>query len=179
MIKRIWYNQVVRNGLFPLWWLVAAFLCFWLAQFPYLAASGEEAQKTITIEGIQQEIAQLQPPVDAEKISAIQSAIMLQSDEAQEFLSTLLNSRVDEIAQAESELAALGSDQGVEEMIRDKIYSLNFSLNATVEEFRARDEVVGLIAGVRDPKLRYELLKELDKKEQEEKEFERKTQLEN
>ncbi len=51
------------------------------------------------------------------------------------------------------------------EGIVTQIQSLNLGPSATVEDLRARDNIVAVIAGIQDPDLRYELLEFLSSKE--------------
>jgi hypothetical protein len=130
---------------------------------------------------IERAIMELAEPIDAEKISWIQSAIFQQEPEEQERLRQALDSRLDEFFKNNIEARDIGTtnesinitqtqelpsqDVLSYEELRSQINNLNLGPTATVEDLRRRDSIVAAIAHISDPRIRYDLLRYLETKE--------------
>jgi hypothetical protein len=129
-----------------------------------------------TVNEIETAIAEISAPIDGEKISWIQNAIMDQDLKEKERLRKALDKRLDEVFALKEQNFESMSFAKLEEKtsaprevsaqgLHGEIDGLNLSKDATVEDLRKRDELVGIIANVDDPTLRYELLQHLKTKE--------------
>lgn len=137
-------------------------------------ASSEDAMpeelmpSTASIETL---IQQVQSPLETEKVSDITFAIQeLDDEEAQARLEQVLNERLTQLGGAPvpsrtSTIPApeLESSSGD---LQTRIEMLNLGPAATVEDLRARDQVVADIAGLNDPLQREQLLQQLQQHEQ-------------
>jgi hypothetical protein len=127
---------------------------------------------------IEREIYNLNAPLDAEKISWIYNAISKCSDEEQEQLNKVLDSKMEDLfknnaAPQEFDTKSFPSledstqyEQPADyESIVREIDALKLGKDAAVEDLRTRDKIIAAVSGISDPKLRYDLLDYMNKKE--------------
>jgi hypothetical protein len=127
---------------------------------------------------IKREIYNLNAPLDTGKISWIYNAISKCSDEEQKELNEILDSKMAElfknnvtpyesnIKSSPSEENTIQHEQPADyESIAREIDGLKVGKGATVEDLRTKDKIISIISAISDPKLRYDLLEYLEKKE--------------
>jgi len=126
----------------------------------------------INIAEIERAIAKLTTPVDAEKMSWIQQAIVKQRPEVRKRLNRALDAKMTGFYKLPIKSSSTQSaDQPKEDLpvqndpapedIRMQIDDLNLSQNATVEDLLTRDKLIGEIAAIQDPVIRYDLIEYL------------------
>jgi hypothetical protein len=137
---------------------------------------------------IQGEIAYMSGPVDMMRIEQLRAFIMTRGPEEQQMLMPMLDAKVNMLQEQQNrmygnpaEYQQVSYPQEVSghvnedvpqapvtyEEIQWRIDCLNFRPDATVAESRERDAVVAVIAGIRDPDVRYKLIEYLEHKEKE------------
>ena len=141
------------------------------------AASAPSPEVPMAPGELETAIRSLTEPVDPNRLDELFSNLSRVEDpQEQERLEQLLDEKLQQLSDASvptvgAPVADAGNspspagqpleDWTVEEL-RARIQSLDLSPDSTVEDLRARDEVVFTIAGIADPLIRDELLKELD-----------------
>ena len=125
---------------------------------------------------IERAIAELAAPVDAEKMSLIQQAIVKQRPEERKRLNKVLDTRMAGLYELPAESSSASSADEPNDIspaqegpspedIRMQIDGLNLGQNATVEDLIMRDKLIAEIAGIQDPIIQYELIEYLQAKE--------------
>ena len=139
-----------------------------------LQAAAEDVRSSSDIETAIQD---LQEPIDYEQVNAISLHLMrIESAEERARLEALLDQRLRALmhiaepsdaleAPASEEHVAAGPQGPTLEELKVRIATLTLGPDATVDDLRARDELVASIAAIRDPIQREELLKELEETE--------------
>lgn len=124
------------------------------------------------------EIQNLSVPLDNRKIEQIATIISMRSPEEQRMLFPMLDEKVMQLQQAESQAnpqaytgyaaqSIVSQPEPTFDEIVMRIDSLNLGADATVDELRQRDDIVAMISGIKDPNIRYDLITHLEKKEKE------------
>lgn len=134
-----------------------------------------------TIAEIERAIEDLSTPIDAEKISRLQGAIIKLEPSEQRRLRKELDSRMDELFKPEITAPDSNIIPGAFEFkntppatedilpedIKNQIDDLSLGSKATVDDLRKRDELVGKIASIQDAETRYYLIEYLESREKE------------
>lgn len=133
-----------------------------------------EAELYATPEEIAAAIQGLVEPIDEAEVERIQASLeRLDDAEAHDRLQLRLEERLDGLLRATDAfgpvetLGAAGTLEtaGAGDELLDRIERLQVGPEATVEDLRARNEVVAAIAGTQDPVRRQELLQRLEERE--------------
>jgi hypothetical protein len=139
-----------------------------VAEDPAAEDSGAILAIEPTVDAIEDTINGLSHPVTDAQLMAVLTAIgKLRDEKEQERLRQALTDRGHALSQA---AATAGPEptlnpESSDSEFRAKISALQLGPQATVEDLRARDEVVSAIVGVSDPTRREALLKELETRE--------------
>ncbi|MCM8797068.1 MAG: hypothetical protein NC923_04235 [Candidatus Omnitrophica bacterium] len=185
MIKRKIQNIVIQEGISLL-----ITICLLVFSPNYLLAEesvqfqlseieqGDINNTRPDVAEIEMEIYNLNAPLDTEKMSWIYNKIAQCSGEEQERLNKILEEKIEESfknnalsQEFETKPLSIVEDNVQYEQSNDyasiarKIDALKLGNDATVEDLRARDNIIATISGISDPKLRYDLLDYLDRKE--------------
>lgn len=138
-----------------------------------------ELANQYSIEEIEQAISELNLPIDAEKIGLIQSAINALGQNEREHLSQVLRKHMDGLFKINNTASEVPEESYLFEKnavqnqpishddIMRQINGLKLGPNATTADLRERDKIIGVIAGIEDPAIRYQLLEHLEAREKE------------
>lgn len=115
---------------------------------------------------MEQEIKGIKAQISAEDIAWMRYVIARLPASDKDRLNELLNNQLNTLSEtAKNKTASLDNTADNVEALRMTIDSLSLGPQATIEDLRKRDEIVGSISGIKDPDLRYELLERLENKE--------------
>ncbi len=136
---------------------------------------------SVTPAELEQAIAALKAPFDQQQLSGLFSALnQIVDPQEQARLQQLLDAKVRAMLETQNPVPGVpGNVRSLSEApenlqqlsdadkgdLRLRINALNFGPTATAEDLRIRDQIVATIAGIQDPILREEFLRQLEERE--------------